>query len=261
MRPLVLGLLGACVQGFAVPRRRLAPAAASANAARCKPAAAASVLEVALRGTRFPSEAVFALLYAAPLPPMGPTVKRAYRAVRGRSEDPAVEAAPPPKRGAWATYYVLGLLAYALRGATVPSKVAFLFAGLRLTALPRHGAAAEERAAPRPTAGTHAAAAGVGAAALHLGVTYKVEIRAALLLCRAQCGAKIAALNAFFERALPAAVLNNQNSHAFRVVFGVSLALMANFWLTEIFDRQSGPDSDAEEDTPPPVPGPGASSP
>ena len=89
-----------------------------------------------LRGRWVPAEAVVALVYAAPLPPLGATLRRVGRAVRGGGdEDEAREVvAAAPRRGAFASGYVLLLLSYALRDATAPSKVAFLYAGLRLSA-------------------------------------------------------------------------------------------------------------------------------
>ena len=107
-------------------------------------------VEFALRGKALPPEAVAALVYAAPLPPLRATLRR----LRGKAS--SIAAAPP--RGRFAAAYVLALLAYALRDAAPASKAACLFAGLRLATRPPYGA--DARTAPaRPSRAAHAAAA------------------------------------------------------------------------------------------------------
>ena len=187
-------------------------------------------VEFALRGKALPPEAVAALVYAAPLPPLRATLRR----LRGK----ASTIAPAPPRGRFAAAYVLALLAYALRDAAPASKAACLFAGLRLATRPPYGA--DARTAPaRPSRAAHAAAAVALAGTLHAAALHRAALAGAARRAGAQVGLWLAALDAYCARVLPTKFYDG---HVFRFFWGLGIALTANFWLTELAAKREKPD-------------------
>ena len=117
----------------------------------------------AINGAVLPTEACVALLYVAPLPPVGTIIGRRWRRIRGAAVDNSPLVAPPRDKNT--RRYALFVLAYALRAAAPLSKVALFFVALRLSDLPRYGAPPDERTASTPVV-RHVAGAAAAAAAL-----------------------------------------------------------------------------------------------
>ena len=125
-----------------------------------------------------PTEACVALLYVAPLPPVGTIIGRRWRRIRGAAVDTGPLVAPPRDKNT--RRYALLVLSYALRAAAPLSKVCFFFFALRLSDLPRYGAPPDERMASTPVA-RHVVSAAAAAAALTVAAAPRTrEILAAL---------------------------------------------------------------------------------
>ena len=95
-----------------------------------------------------PTEACVALLYVAPLPPVGTIIGRQWRRIRGAAVDNGPLVAPPRDKNT--RRHALFVLSYALRAAAPLSKVALFFVALRLSDLPRYGAPPDERTPSTP---------------------------------------------------------------------------------------------------------------
>ena len=186
-----------------------------------------------------PTEACVALLYVAPLPPVGTVIGRRWRRIRGAAVDTGPLVAPPRDKNTGR--YALLVLAYALRAAAPLSKVFFFFVALRLSDLPRYGAPADERTASTPVV-RHVVSAGAAAAALTVAVAPRTrEVLAALW---ASARAKEKEWDTYLARWIPPV----GQGHVFRACYGLALALTVNFWMNEYFNRN--PPSDTREPAP-----------
>lgn len=176
-----------------------------------------------------PTEACAALLYVAPLPPVGAVIGRRWKKLRGLPAESGPLVAPP--RDKMTVRYALVVLAYALRAAAPLSKVAFFFVALRLSALPRYGAPAEEHTAPSTSLLRHVAGAAAGASALSLAVAPRTKEALAALWAAARVLEKD--LDKYLARWIPPV----GQGHVFRACYGLALALTVNFWLNQYFNR------------------------
>ena len=187
-----------------------------------------------------PTEACVALLYVAPLPPVGTVIGRRWRRIRGAAVDNSPLVAPPRDKNT--RRYALLVLAYALRAAAPLSKVFFFFVALRLSALPRYGAPAEENT-PLPAIWRHVA--GAAGAATALTVACAPRTREVLAALWASARAKEKEWDTYLARWIPPV----GQGHVFRACYGLALALTVNFWLNEYFNRN--PPSDTTGDPAP----------
>lgn len=176
-----------------------------------------------------PTEACAALLYVAPLPPVGAVIGRRWKKLRGLPAESGPLVAPP--RVKMTVRYALIVLAYALRAAAPLSKVAFFFVALRLSALPRYGAPAEEHTAPSTSLLRHGAGAASAAAALTLAVAPRTKEALSALWASARVIEKD--LDKYLARWIPPV----GQDHVFRACYGLALALTVNFWLNQYFNR------------------------
>ena len=175
-----------------------------------------------------PTEACVALLYVAPLPPVGTIIGRRWRRIRGAAVDTGPLVAPPRDKNT--RRYALFVLAYALRAAAPLSKVFFFFVALRLSDLPRYGAPPDERTASTPVV-RHVVSAGAAAAALTVAVAPRTrEVLAALW---ASARAKEKEWDTYLARWIPPV----GQGHVFRACYGLALALTVNYWLNEFLNR------------------------
>ena len=184
-----------------------------------------------------PTEACVALLYVAPLPPVGTIIGRRWRRIRGAAVDTGPLVAPP--RDKTTRRYALLVLAYALRAAAPLSKVFFFFVALRLSALPRYGAPAEENT-PLPAIWRHVA--GAAGAATALTVACAPRTREVLAALWASARAKEKEWDTYLARWIPPV----GQGHVFRACYGLALALTVNFWLNEYFNRNPPSDTTGE---------------
>ena len=188
-----------------------------------------------------PTEACVALLYVAPLPPVGTVIGRRWRRIRSAAVDTGPLVAPP--RDKTTRRYALLVLAYALRAAAPLSKVFFFFVALRLSALPRYGAPAEENT-PLPAIWRHVVSAVAAASALTVAVAPRTrEVLAALW---ASARAKEKELDQYLARWIPPV----GQGHVFRACYGLALALTVNYWLNEYFNRNPPPEDKAPPTSP-----------
>ena len=224
VQQLVLPCTLCCVAGLAPPPRRTA-------ATRCS---AASRCSTHVRAAALPTEACVALLYVAPLPPVGTVIGRRWRKLRGLPADNGPLVAPP--RDKTTRRYALLVLAYALRAAAPLSKVFFFFVALRLSALPRYGAPAEENT-PLPAIWRHVVSA--AAAAATLTVACAPRTREFLAALWASARAKEKEWDTYLARWIPPV----GQGHVFRACYGLALALTVNFWLNEYFNRNTPSDT------------------
>ena len=184
-----------------------------------------------------PTEACVALLYVAPLPPVGTIIGRQWRRIRGATVDTGPLVAPPRDKNT--RRYALLVLSYALRAAAPLSKVFFFFVALRLSDLPRYGAPPDERTPSTPVV-RHVVSAATAAAALTVAVAPRTrEVLAALW---ASARAKEKELDTYLARWIPPV----GQGHVFRACYGLALALTVNFWMNEYFNRN--PPSDTTGD-------------
>ena len=188
-----------------------------------------------------PTEACVALLYVAPLPPVGTIIGRRWRRIRGAAVDTGPLVAPP--RDKTTRRYALLVLAYALRAAAPLSKMFFFFVALRLSALPRYGAPAEENA-PLPAIWRHVAGAAAAASALTVTVAPRTKEVLAALWTSARAWEKSA--DQYLARWIPPV----GQGHVFRACYGLALALTVNYWLNEYFNRNPPPASDTGDPAP-----------
>ena len=179
-----------------------------------------------------PTEACVALLYVAPLPPVGTVIGRRWRRIRGAAVDNSPLVAPPRDKNT--RRYALLVLAYALRAATPLSKVFFFFVALRLSALPRYGAPAEENT-PLPAIWRQVVSASAAAAALTVAVAPRTREILAALWASARAWEKNA--DTYLARWIPPV----GQGHVFRACYGLALALTVNFWMNEYFNRNPPP--------------------
>ena len=194
----------------------------------------------AVNAAVLPTEACVALLYVAPLPPVGTIIGRRWRRICGAAVDTGPLVAPPRDKNT--RRYALLVLAYALRAAAPLSKVFFFFLALRLSALPRYGAPAEENT-PLPAIGRHVAGAAAASAALTVATAPKTREVLAALWTSARAWEKNA--DKYLSRWIPPV----GQGHVFRACYGLALALTVNFWLNEYFNRN--PPSDTTGDPAP----------
>ena len=193
-----------------------------------------------LRAAALPTEACVALLYVAPLPPVGTVIGRRWRKLRGLPADTGPLVAPPRDKNT--RRYALLVLAYALRAAAPLSKVALFFVALRLSDLPRYGAPPDERTASTPVV-RHVAGAVGAAAALTVAVAPRTrEVLAALW---ASARAKEKEWDTYLARWIPPV----GQGHVFRACYGLALALTVNFWLNEYFNRNPPSDTSGDPET------------
>ena len=190
----------------------------------------------AINAAVLPTEACVALLYVAPLPPVGTIIGRRWRRIRGAAVDTGPLVAPPRDKNT--RRYALIVLAYALRAAAPLTKIAFFFIALRLSALPRYGAPAEENT-PLPSIWRHVAGAGGAAAALTVAAAPKTREVLAALWTSARAWEKNA--DTYLARWIPPV----GQGHVFRACYGLALALTVNFWLNEYSNRN--PPSDTKK--------------
>ena len=186
-----------------------------------------------------PTEACVALLYVAPLPPVGTIIGRRWRRIRGAAVDNSPLVAPPRDKNT--RRYALLVLAYALRAAAPLSKVALFFVALRLSDLPRYGAPPDERMASTPVA-RHVVSAAAAAAALTVAAAPRTREILAALWTSARAWEKNA--DQYLARWIPPV----GQGHVFRACYGLALALTVNFWMNEYFNRN--PPSDTGEPAP-----------
>ena len=125
-----------------------------------------------------------------------------------------------------------------LRAAAPLTKIAFFFIALRLSALPRYGAPAEENT-PLPSIWRHVAGAGGAAAALTVAAAPKTREVLAALWTSARAWEKNA--DTYLARWIPPV----GQGHVFRACYGLALALTVNFWLNEYSNRN--PPSDTKK--------------
>ena len=182
----------------------------------------------AVEAAALPTEACVALLYVAPLPPVGTIIGRRWRRIRGAAVDTGPLVAPPRDKNT--RRYALLVLAYALRAAAPLSKVFFFFVALRLSALPRYGAPAEENT-PLPAIWRHVAGAAAAASALTVAVAPRTRDILAALWASARAWEKNA--DTYLARWIPPV----GQGHVFRACYGLALALTVNYWLNEYFNR------------------------
>jgi len=159
--------------------------------------------------------------------------------LRGLPAETGPLVAPP--RDKTTRRYALLVLAYALRAAAPLSKVFFFFVALRLSALPRYGAPAEENT-PLPAIWRHVVSASAAAAALTVAVAPRTREVLAALWASARAWEKNA--DTYLARWIPPV----GQGHVFRACYGLALALTVNFWLNEYFNRN--PPSDTAEPAP-----------
>ena len=183
-----------------------------------------------------PTEACVALLYVAPLPPVGTIIGRRWRRIRGAAVDTGPLVAPPRDKNT--RRYALLVLAYALRAAAPLTNIAFFFVALRLSALPRYGAPAEENT-PLPAIWRHVAGAAAAASALTVATAPRTREVLAALWASARAWEKSA--DQYLARWIPPV----GQGHVFRACYGLALALTVNYWLNEYFNRN--PPSDIPE--------------
>ena len=190
----------------------------------------------AVNAAVLPTEACVALLYVAPLPPVGTIIGRRWRRIRGATVDNSPLVAPPRDKNT--RLYALLVLAYALRAAAPLSKVALFFVALRLSDLPRYGAPPDERTASTPVVRHVADAAGAAAALTVAAAPRTREVLAALW---ASARAKEKEWDQYLARWIPPV----GQGHVFRACYGLALALTVNYWLNEYFNRN--PPSEDED--------------
>ena len=190
----------------------------------------------AVNAAVLPTEACVALLYVAPLPPVGTIIGRRWRRIRGATVDNSPLVAPPRDKNT--RRYALLVLAYALRAAAPLSKVFFFFVALRLSDLPRYGAPPDERTASTPVV-RHVAGAVAAASALTAAVAPRTRDILAALWTSARAWEKNA--DQYLAQWIPPV----GQGHVFRACYGLALALTVNFWLNEYFNRN--PPSDTPE--------------
>ena len=207
-----------------------------AFALRPPPRRIAAKRTYAVNAAVLPTEACVALLYVAPLPPVGTIIGRRWRRIRGAAVDTGPLVAPPRDKNT--RRYALIVLAYALRAAAPLTKIAFFFIALRLSALPRYGAPAEENT-PLPSIWRHVAGAGGAAAALTVAAAPKTREVLAALWTSARAWEKNA--DTYLARWIPPV----GQGHVFRACYGLALALTVNFWLNEYSNRN--PPSDTKK--------------
>ena len=195
----------------------------------------------AINAAVLPTEACVALLYVAPLPPVGTIIGRRWRRIRGATVDNSPLVAPPRDKNT--RLYALLVLAYALRAAAPLSKVALFFVALRLSDLPRYGAPPDERTASTPVVRHVADAAGAAAALTVAAAPRTREVLAALW---ASARAKEKEWDQYLARWIPPV----GQGHVFRACYGLALALTVNFWLTEYFNRNPPPEDKAPPTSP-----------
>ena len=193
----------------------------------------------AVNAAVLPTEACVALLYVAPLPPVGTIIGRRWRRIRGAAVDNSPLVAPPRDKNT--RRYALVVLAYALRAAAPLTNIAFFFVALRLSALPRYGAPAEENT-PLPAIWRHVAGAAAAASALTVAVAPRTRDILAALWASARAWEKNA--DTYLARWIPPV----GQGHVFRACYGLALALTVNYWLNEYFNRN--PPSDTGEPAP-----------
>ena len=212
----------------------------AAFALRPPPRRIAAKRTYAVNAAVLPTEACVALLYVAPLPPVGTIIGRRWRRIRGAAVDTGPLVAPPRDKNT--RRYALLVLAYALRAAAPLSKVFFFFVALRLSALPRYGAPAEENT-PLPAIWRHVVGATGAAAALTVAVAPRTrEILAALWT---SARAKEKELDTYLARWIPPV----GQGHVFRACYGLALALTVNYWLNEYFSRNPPSDTIGDPET------------
>ena len=154
--------------------------------------------------------------------------------MRGAAVDTGPLVAPPRDKNT--RRYALLVLAYALRAAAPLSKVFFFFVALRLSALPRYGAPAEENT-PLPAIWRHVA--GAAAAATTLTVAVAPKTREVLAALWASARAKEKEWDTYLARWIPPV----GQGHVFRACYGLALALTVNFWMNEYFNRNPPSDT------------------
>ena len=194
----------------------------------------------AVNAAVLPTEACVALLYVAPLPPVGTIIGRRWRRIRGAAVDTGPLVAPPRDKNTGR--YALLVLAYALRAAAPLSKVFFFFVALRLSDLPRYGAPPDERTPSTPVV-RHVAGAAAAASALTVAAAPKTREVLAALWTSARAWEKN--MDTYLARWIPPV----GQGHVFRACYGLALALTVNFWMNEYFDRN--PPSDTTGDPAP----------
>ena len=177
-----------------------------------------------------------ALLYVAPLPPVGTVIGRRWRKLRGLPADTGPLVAPPRDKNT--RRYALLVLSYALRAAAPLSKVFFFFVALRLSDLPRYGAPPDERTPSTPIV-RHIVSAAAAAATLTVACAPRTREVLAALWTSARAWEKNA--DQYLAQWIPPV----GQGHVFRACYGLALALTVNFWLNEYFDRN--PPSDTEK--------------
>ena len=205
-----------------------------AFALRPPPRRIAAKRTYAINAAVLPTEACVALLYVAPLPPVGTIIGRRWRRIRGAAVDTGPLVAPPRDKNT--RRYALIVLAYALRAAAPLTKIAFFFIALRLSALPRYGAPAEENT-PLPAIWRHVA--GAAGAATALTVACAPRTREVLAALWASARAKEKEWDTYLARWIPPV----GQGHVFRACYGLALALTVNFWLNEYFNRNTPSDT------------------
>ena len=178
----------------------------------------------AINAAVLPTEACVALLYVAPLPPVGTIIGRRWRRIRGAAVDNGPLVAPP--RDKTTRRYALFVLAYALRAAAPLSKVALFFVALRLSDLPRYGAPPDERTPSTPVV-RHVAGAAAASAALTVVSAPRTKDILAALWTSARAWEKNA--DTYLARWIPPV----GQGHVFRACYGLALALTVNFWMNE----------------------------
>ena len=226
VQQLVLPCTLCYVAGLAQPPRRTAFTRRSA-ATRCSTIVSAAAL---------PTEACVALLYVAPLPPVGTVIGRRWRKLRGLPADTGPLVAPPRDKNT--RRYALLVLSYALRAAAPLSKVFFFFVALRLSDLPRYGAPPDERTPSTPIV-RHIVSAAAAAATLTVACAPRTREVLAALWTFARAWEKSA--DKYLARWIPPV----GQGHVFRACYGLALALTVNYWLNEYFNRN--PPSDTPE--------------
>ena len=169
-----------------------------------------------------------ALLYVAPLPPVGTVIGRRWRKLRGLPADTGPLVAPPRDKNT--RRYALLVLSYALRAAAPLSKVFFFFVALRLSDLPRYGAPPDERTASTPVV-RHVAGAVAAASALTAAVAPRTRDILAALWTSARAWEKNA--DQYLAQWIPPV----GQGHVFRACYGLALALTVNYWLNEFLNR------------------------
>ena len=229
VQKLVLPCTLCCVAGLAPPPRRTATRCSAAT--RCSTIVSAAAL---------PTEACVALLYVAPLPPVGTVIGRRWRKLRGLPADTGPLVAPPRDKNT--RRYALLVLSYALRAAAPLSKVFFFFVALRLSDLPRYGAPPDERTPSTPVV-RHVVSASAAAAALTVACAPRTrEVLAALWTSARACEKN---MDQYLARWIPPV----GQGHVFRACYGLALALTVNFWMNEYFNRNPPSDTSGDPET------------